>query len=138
MLEVNSKIQISIKEFQFSFARSPGPGGQNVNKLNTKVILRWDLDATRSLPEKVKQRFRAKYSRRITKTGEVIITSTRFRDQGRNVADAMHKLKELILTVAEDPKPRKKKRRSKSSQRKRLDQKKRNSDKKRGRQGGWD
>lgn len=133
MLVINSRLQVPLKEFEFTFARSPGPGGQNVNKLNTKVILRWNLDSTSSLPETVLERIRNKYKRRITKNGEMIVTSTRFRDQGRNVADALNKLRELILAVAEEPRPRKKKKRSRAANQKRLDNKRRLSDKKKSR-----
>ena len=133
MLEVNSTISIPLKEFEFSFSRSPGPGGQNVNKLNTKVQLRWDVKSTSQLPESVKQRLFAKFQRRITKEGELIVTSSRFRDQGRNVGDALHKLRELILSIAEEPKPRKKKKRSPAANRRRLEAKRQVSDKKRSR-----
>ncbi|MEM7454832.1 MAG: alternative ribosome rescue aminoacyl-tRNA hydrolase ArfB [Planctomycetota bacterium] len=133
MLIINEKISIPVKEFEFSFARSPGPGGQHVNKVNSKVILRWEIGKSSSLPADVKQRFVEKYKRRIAKTGEVIVTSHRYRDQGRNVADAMHKLRELVLAVARPPVKRKKTKPSRSSVRRRLDNKRRNSDKKRSR-----
>ncbi len=135
MLKVNEQISIPLKEFQFTFARSPGPGGQNVNKVNTKVILRWDLEKTTSLKDSVKQRLKKKYVRRIAKTGELIVNSHRFRDQGRNVADALNKLRELILSVAEEPKKRKPRKKSKAANRRRLEDKKRNADKKRMRSG---
>ena len=130
MLEVNSDISIPLREFDISFARSPGPGGQNVNKVNTKVILRWDVTSTSSLPDSVRERFLEQFKRRITKQGEIIVTSTRFRDQGRNVGDALQKLRQLILQVAEEPKPRKKRRRSPQANRKRLENKRIQSAKK--------
>ena len=122
-----------MREFDFSFARSPGPGGQNVNKVNTKVILRWDVTKTKSLPDSVKARFLEKHKRRITKQGLIIVTSTRFRDQGRNVGDALHKLREMISSVAAEPKPRKKKKRSASANRKRLETKRKLAQKKQSR-----
>ena len=133
MLVVNEKISIPLKEFAFTFSRSPGPGGQNVNKVNTKVVLRWALDENTSVPEDVKDRFKNKYRRRIAKSGELVLSSHRFRDQGRNVADCLNKLRELLLSVAVKPTPRKKKKITKAAKRKRLDQKRRNSDKKRSR-----
>ena len=133
MLQINSKIQIPLKEFEFSYARSPGPGGQNVNKLNTKVFLRWNIRATKSLPETVRERFCQKYHRRISNTGEVVIMSSRFRDQGRNVADTITKLKELVLSVAEEPKPRKKRRRSRAANERRIADKRSQSEKKKNR-----
>ncbi len=133
MLEINSKLSISLKEFEFKFSRSPGPGGQNVNKLNTKVMLRWNVASSRTLPEKIRERLVVKYHRRVTKEGILIVTSSRFRDQGRNVGDALHKLKQLIVSVATDPKPRKKNKPSAGSNRRRLENKKIRSEKKIGR-----
>jgi len=133
MLTINDQLSVPLREFEFSFSRSPGPGGQNVNKLNTKVTLRWKLSANQSLPEHVCRRFANKYSRRFTKEGVFLMTSHRFRDQGRNVADCLNKLREMLLTVATAPKPRKKTRPSKASKRRRMDNKRRNSDKKKGR-----
>ena len=130
MLTVNEQIAIPLREFQFQFSRSGGPGGQNVNKLNTRVQLRWQVAKTDHLPQAVKERFLRKYHRRITTDGELIVTSQRFRDQGRNVADALNKLKELILAVAVAPKKRKPARISRRAKQRRLDNKKRQSDKK--------
>ena len=106
MLVVNDKISVPLRELQFTFARSSGPGGQNVNKLNTKATLRWQVDRTKSLPVDVKNRFRQKYANRITQDGSLLITSQRFRDRGRNVADCLAKLRKMILAVSDPPKPR--------------------------------
>jgi ribosome-associated protein len=127
MLNVNDKISIRLTEFKFSYARSPGPGGQNVNKVNSKVILKWSLKKTKALPESVKARFQSKYSNRISRDGELVISSHRFRDQGRNVADVLNKLRELILAVAVEPKKRKKRKVSLGAKRRRLENKKRQS-----------
>lgn len=133
MLIVNSNISIPLREFDFRFSRSPGPGGQNVNKLNTKVTLRWKIHKSHGLPDAIKNRFIEKYAKRISKDGEFLINSHRFRDQGRNVADCISKLRELILTVVSAPKPRKKTKPSKSSKLRRLESKRRLSDKKKNR-----
>jgi ribosome-associated protein len=127
MLNVNDDISIRLTEFQFSYARSPGPGGQNVNKVNSKVILKWSLKKTSALPEKVMQRFREKYANRISQDETFVISSHRFRDQGRNVADCLNKLRELILAVAVEPKQRKKKKISRASKIRRLENKRRTS-----------
>lgn len=127
MLTVNNRISIPLNEFDFTYSRSPGPGGQNVNKVNTKVTLKWDVVNSQSLPESVRARLMSKYKRRISKTGEFVVTSHRFRDQGRNVADALSKLREMILTVATPPKPRKKTKPSAGAKRRRLDNKRKTS-----------
>ena len=127
MLNVNEKISIRLSEFNFSYARSPGPGGQNVNKVNSKVILKWAVQKSKSLPETVKSRFTKKYAKRISKDGDFVLTSHRFRDQGRNVADCISKLREMILSVEAEPVVRKKKKISRGAKLRRLDNKKRKS-----------
>ncbi len=81
-LTVNSRISIPHEEFEFSFARSGGPGGQNVNKVNSKALLRWPVVTSAALPPDVRARFLARYRSRLTVEGEVIVTSQRYRDQG--------------------------------------------------------
>lgn len=128
MFRVNRKISIRLTEFKFSFARSPGPGGQNVNKVNSKAILKWSPEKCKSLPNAVRIRFIKKYANRINQENDFVISSHRFRDQGRNVADCLNKLRELILQVAEPPKSRKKTRPTAGSVRRRLTEKKQKSD----------
>jgi ribosome-associated protein len=135
MLIINPKLCIPLTEFEFSFARSPGPGGQNVNKVNSKAILKWDFEKSTVLSEPVRQRFQAKYGTRISKEGQFQITSHRYRDQGRNVADCLSKLRELILTVLPEPVKRKAPKVSKAAKRRRLDSKRLLSEKKQGRAG---
>ncbi len=130
MLVVDSRIQIPLRELDFTFARSSGPGGQNVNKLNTKATLRWDVTRSPHLPEDVRRRFFTKYRRRITKDGHLVISSQRFRDQGRNVADCLEKLSELLSEVAKAPKRRKKTKPTRASREVRLRQKRETSQKK--------
>jgi ribosome-associated protein len=120
MLVVNRRIRIPSSEFRFTFARSAGPGGQNVNKVNTKVTLHWTVESSPSLPEDVRDRFRSKYGRRINKNGELVIYSQRYRDQGRNTEDCLDKLREMLLDVATAPKKRKATRPSRASKERRL------------------
>ena len=100
MLVVNRRLHVPLREFHFSFSRSSGKGGQNVNKVNSKATLRWAVGASRSLPESVRARFMARYHRRVTKEGVLVLSSQRFRDQGRNVADCLEKLREMLVSVA--------------------------------------
>jgi ribosome-associated protein len=106
MLRVSPRIHVPPTEFDFSFARSSGPGGQNVNKVNSKATLRWRPGHSPSLPGDVKERFLHRHGNRLTIEGELIIHSQRYRDQGRNVADCLEKLRSMILAVAVPPKKR--------------------------------
>jgi ribosome-associated protein len=120
MLDVSRRIRIPCREFTWSTARSSGPGGQNVNKVNSKVILRWDLVHSESLPGDVRERFVAAYRRRITLEGELVLSSERFRDQPKNVNDCLEKLKALIGAVATAPKPRRVVKPTQASKRRRI------------------
>ena len=130
MLVVNDRVRIPLREFHFKFARSGGPGGQNVNKVNTKATLRWDLANSPSLSESIRRRFVQKNRRRINSEGEVIITSQRYRDQGRNVADCLAKLRDLLDTASIAPRVRKKTKPSRAAKQRRLADKKVQSQKK--------
>lgn len=138
MLIVSDKLKIPLDEFAFQYARSSGPGGQNVNKVNTKVQLRWAVTRSPSLTEAIRQRFLAKYGNRINAEGEFQISSTRYRDQKRNQEDCLEKLAELLRAVAEPPKSRKKTKPTRGSKERRLKEKKRQSERKDGRRGNWD
>ena len=129
-LIVNSRIRIPMSEFSFSYMRSAGPGGQNVNKVSTKVRLRWGVLESPNLPGTVKERFRTKYARRMTAQGEILITSQRTRDRSRNVDDCLEKLREMLAEAAVVPKPRKKTKPSKASREKRLQRKREQAAKK--------
>src|SRR5579871_2962116 len=80
MLEITPTMQIPETEFAWSFARSGGPGGQNVNKVESKAVLRWKISESAQLPQDVKIRLALQQKRFFTQDGEIIITSQRFRD----------------------------------------------------------
>ena len=133
MLTVTGQLQIPLSEFAITFARSSGPGGQNVNKVNSKATLRWSPRTSHALPETVRERFLQKYAARLTNDGEVLITSQRYRDAGRNTQDCLDKLREMLLEVARPPKTRRKTRRTRGSVERRLQGKQRRSEAKEGR-----
>ncbi|MHB8898473.1 MAG: alternative ribosome rescue aminoacyl-tRNA hydrolase ArfB [Thermoguttaceae bacterium] len=130
MLIVNSRIQVPLREFRFTFSRSPGPGGQNVNKVNSKATLHWNVTGTTSIPEAVRERFLNLHRARINQEGEVFLSSSRFRDQGRNTADCLEKLRSMLAEAAVAPTLRKKTKPSAGAKRRRLDEKRRRSDRK--------
>lgn len=127
MLEVTTTIQIPLDEFVWSFARSGGPGGQNVNKVASKAVLRWNFDGTTAVPPVVKDRFRSLFSTRLTTEGEVVISSELTRDQGRNREDCLQKLAEMLRVAATPPKIRRETKPTKSSKRRRVADKRRAS-----------
>lgn len=130
MLIINSRIKIPLREFDFSYVRSSGPGGQNVNKVATKVILKWNVYNSKAISEAVRIRFIDKFLRKINNNGEVIVKSDRFRDQARNIADTLEKLHAMLLEAAYPPKKRIATKPSKASIEKRLEAKKKQSKKK--------
>ncbi|MBM4335965.1 MAG: aminoacyl-tRNA hydrolase [Deltaproteobacteria bacterium] len=99
--------EIPERELVFSFARSSGPGGQNVNKTETKATLRWDVSRSPSIPADVRARFVRTFATRITTDGELVISSQRHRDRLRNIDDCLEKLQSMLRQVA---KPRLKRR----------------------------
>ena len=119
---------VPLREIEIRFVRSSGPGGQNVNKVSSKAVLRWDVGASRSLPAGVRERFLARHSHRITREGEIVLASDRYRDQGRNAADCVAKLQALVAAVATPPRPRKATRPSRAAQERRLDAKRRRAE----------
>ena len=108
-----------------------GRGGQRLNKASTKATLRWDVSRSPSLPEDVRGRLLARFRRRITREGELLLSSQRFRDQSRNVADCLEKLRAMIGEVAAPPKKRKSTKPTKASQERRLKEKQGQTKKKR-------
>lgn len=124
---VTPNIAIDESELEEAFVRSPGPGGQNVNKVATAVQLRFPVDTTPSLPDDVRRRLRGLAGRRVTTDGWLIIEANRFRSQARNREDARMRLVELIRAAARPPKPRKPTRPSRASKERRLQHKKERS-----------
>jgi ribosome-associated protein len=130
MLVINSRIQIPYEEFEFSYARSSGPGGQNVNKVNSKAILRWGVIASPCLPADVRARLLAKIGTQVTNDGDLIITSDRYRDQPRNREDCLEKLQAMIKAVAVAPKKRRPTKPGRAAKERRLKSKQTHSEKK--------
>ncbi len=106
VLAVTDSLAIPLAEFRFEFTRSGGPGGQNVNKVNSKAVLRWRPAESASLPGPVRDRLVLILASRLTREGELLVGSQRTRDQARNVADCLDKVREIVLAAARPPKAR--------------------------------
>jgi len=126
-------LRLPRSELSFRYSRSGGPGGQNVNKVNTKAELRWAVHESTALPEAVRRRFIESYGSRITQDGELVLASDTHRSQLRNAEQCVERLVEMIAAVVPPPKRRKKTKPSRRQKQKRLDAKKKQSEKKKGR-----
>ena len=137
MIPVTDTINLSDDEIEEHFIRSPGPGGQHVNKVESAVQLRFHAAQSPALTETVYRRLKALAGSRMTQGGVLIITARRFRSQPRNRADAQERLIELIRRAAAPVKHRRPTRPSKGARQRRLDSKRRagNLKKTRGRVG---
>jgi ribosome-associated protein len=125
MLRITDHISIDERELEEQFIRSSGPGGQNVNKLETAVQLRFDVRHSPSLPHDVRLRLERLAGQRLTKDGVVVITAQRHRTQERNRQDALDRLIELIQRAAVVPKRRRPTKPTAGSKKRRLESKKR-------------
>lgn len=130
-LRIDERVLIPAADLAFAASRASGPGGQNVNKVASKVELRFDLRGTNALGPAVKQRLRALAGKRVDADGSLRIVSQRTRDQIRNRKDALDKLAELIRQALVPPVPRRPTRPTRGSQRRRLEEKRRVGAKKR-------
>ena len=119
-----------LPELEFSTSRSSGPGGQNVNKVSTKVIIRWNLLHSSLITDEQKMVLLSKLSSQLTREGELIINSQESRSQLQNKELALEKLDTLLRKALTKPKARKATRPTKSSKVKRVDNKKRHAEKK--------
>lgn len=116
VLEINADLRIPDSELHWTFVRASGPGGQNVNKVASKAVLRWNLADSPSVPPLIKERVRSQAGRNLTVEGDLLLVSQRFRDQVRNRQDCLDKLRALLLRAVRAPKARKKTRPTASSQ----------------------
>jgi ribosome-associated protein len=139
VIQVTEAIALPDDELDWSYARSGGPGGQNVNKVSSKAVLRWSAARTAApIPLAAWGRMKARFPSRFTVEGDVVISSQEHRDQERNREACVEKLAEMIRASLVEPTPRKKTKPSKAAKRRRVEDKRRQSAKKQGRRAGGD
>jgi ribosome-associated protein len=137
MVRVNESILIPDEELEWSFVRSGGPGGQNVNKVASKAVLRWRAAASAApIPLAAWERMKALFPSRFTTDGDVVLSSQATRDQDRNRRDCEEKLAEMIRAALIAPVPRRATKPSKAAKRRRVADKRRQSVKKQARRSG--
>ena len=136
MIPIDDELAIPDEEVSFTTSRSGGPGGQNVNKLETRVTVRFDVAGSPSLSEEQRQRILERLATRITRAGFLQVTSQKHRTQLENREAAVARFAELMAGALREEIPRKPTRVSKAAKRRRLDEKRRQSQRKRERSAG--
>jgi ribosome-associated protein len=124
MIKITPHLSIAESDIKIVYVCSPGPGGQNVNKLATAAQLRFNVRSSPSLPEDLRIRLLNLLGDKLTREGEIIIKASRHRTQERNRQDAMHRLIALLKDAVYVPKKRKKTRPTRASVERRINEKK--------------
>ena len=127
MIPINASITLTDAEIELTFSRSQGPGGQNVNKVNSKVTIHWDLKYSTSISAFIKRRIQNKYSNRINNDGKLVLSSQQHREQHRNREDCSQQRRVIIGDALKPRKARKTSRPTRASKQRRLDNKKKRS-----------
>ena len=127
-LIINGQVTIPDAELEITTSRSSGPGGQHVNKTDTRVTVRWNLEASTQLSEAQRDRARRNLESRLTADGDLLVHCDTHRSQRRNRDEALQRLAALLRAALVPPKFRRKTRPSAASRRKRLENKRRRGD----------
>ena len=123
MIKVTENLFVADEELRFTSSRSGGPGGQNVNKVNTRVTLWFDLEGSRSLSMEQKEKIRKRLANRVNKNGLLRVVSQRHRTQAGNKKAAIERFGELLRQALKDQTPRKNTKLPESVKQRRLEEK---------------
>jgi ribosome-associated protein len=135
-LEITPRVRIPGSELHLAYSASGGPGGQHVNKVASKALLRWNLVTSSALVGADRDLVLSRLASRLSTDGDVVLASDRHRDQPRNAEDVIERLRLLVRAALHRDPPRRKTRATRASRERRLAGKKRRSDVKRGRRAG--
>lgn len=130
-IRITNRVRIPASEIELSYARSGGPGGQHVNKTASKVLLRWNARGSPALGDVDRALLEKRLASKLTKDGDLLVSSERYRDQSRNVDDAVERFTLTVRRAIRRPTPRKKTRPSRASRERRLQEKRHRSEQKR-------
>lgn len=120
-------VRIPFGDLTFEFSRGSGPGGQNVNKVNSRVTLRWNIAEAEYLSDSIRDRLLEKLKTRVTNDGELVLHASEYRDQPKNRDAAIGRLKTLVADALYQQKTRRKTRPSRGSVERRIQASKRKS-----------
>ena len=115
--------RVPLREIVFRFVRSSGPGGQNVNRVASKAVMRWNVRTSPSIADDVRARFLARFASRVTAQGDVLLGCDRHRERERNREGCLERLSRMLASVAAPPRPRRRTRAPRSAAERRLNDK---------------
>ena len=122
-LVINDKVEIPLSELVYTASRSSGPGGQHVNKADTRIQVRWNVNESAALSDAESARLLKNLASRLTEAGDLILAGDTHRSQRRNREDVTQRLAALVREALIPPKPRRKTTPPRASREKRLDEK---------------
>lgn len=126
-LVINDKVEIPLSELVYTASRSSGPGGQHVNKSDTRIQVRWNVKESSALDGAERARLLKMLASRLTEAGDLILAGDSHRSQRRNREDVTQRLAAMVREALIPPKPRRKTKPTRASKEKRLDEKRQKS-----------